>query len=168
MNRIKFIISSIIFVLVCNGLGIAQTSTVIKKIHGFQQTISGGAAVSNDGENPSVQPKVRYYIFLETSNTSSVTLQTLYINGIAYSATINKSSPYVQLPGENKRRKLVSTNANKLWLIEIKEADETVSNNNSLKTLVQKNDVVLTGFAKGKKFTHSLKQLKNLKPLDAE
>lgn len=159
---------SIVFVLmVCShSLLIAQTKSVVKKIHGYEQVISGGAAVTSDGSNPSNAATTRYFIYLETAAINSVTIQSVYIKGIAQKGKAVKSPTTIQLPGENGKTKMVSSSSNKLWQVELEAAEEAAPN--ALKNLVLKNEVVVTGFAKGQKFTAALKKLKVLKPVDAE
>jgi len=166
MRLLKNLSTVIILTLFSHPMLIAQTNSVVKKIHGYQQVISGGAAVTTDGSNPSNASTTRYFIYLETVATSSVTIQSVYIKGLAQKGKAVKSPATIQLPGETGKTKMVSSSSNKLWQVELEAAEEAAPN--ALKSLVLKNEVVITGFAKGKKFTSVLKKMKALKPADVE
>lgn len=168
MNKRKLLISSLCFLFFFNGIAFAQSRTIVKKIHAYQQTISGGAMITTNESNPSAESKTRYWVYLETGATNSVTVKTIYIKGIAYSALAEKSSSLILLPGATKKNRLTQNTANKLWQLTLQDADATATTANALKKLVQQNDVVIAGFAKGKSFTISLKKIKILPPVDAE
>jgi hypothetical protein len=157
-----------------------QTNTCTIKIYGYSRAILGGAAPTEELEMGSDVVKIRpqkankeYHIYLTSCYTSSVTITSVWINGDGYSAKAIKSkSPVVltntTLSTKGIKETLVNKTSSPVWELRLSPDDTMLKPSSTTQKLVKSNAVVVMGIAKGKRFTSTLKTLKELQPLAAQ
>ena len=159
---------------------LAQTNSCIIKTHGYSRAILGGAAPTEELEVGSDVVKSgvnksnkEYYIYLTSCYTTSVTITSVWINGNSYSAKAVKSkSPVVltntTLSTKGIKETLVNKTSLPVWELQLSPDATMLKPSSTTQRVINSNAVVIIGIAKGKKFTSTLKVLKELQPLAAQ
>jgi hypothetical protein len=169
-------IALLLILLVASFKLIAQTNSCILKIYGYSRSILGGAAQINAVEfggreiPVEVRQKKEYYLYMKTCYVSSLTITGVWIDGNSYSAKAVKSKTPVVLRNTSLSTKginesLVAKTSSPVWELVLSPDDTVLKQSTTMQKMIKANALVVSGILKGKKFTATLKSLKELQPL---
>jgi hypothetical protein len=165
--------------LLATSKGFAQINSCVLNTYGYSRALLGGAAPVNAIEvgGKEVEAEVRnnreYFIYLKTCAATSLTITSVWIKGTSYSAKAIKSkTPVVMnntsLSTKGIKETLVTKSTSPVWQLLLSEDDTILKPTATMQKLIKSNALVITGLLKGKKFSTTLKSLKELQPLAAQ
>jgi hypothetical protein len=160
-------------------LSLAQSNTCLLKTYAFSRAVLGGAAPTEIVEmngSTSTQPSKnnkQYFIYLKTCYVSQVTITGIWINGDSYTAKAEKVNTPVMLDDGNvssksKKELLIPKTTSRVWEVLLSRDETMLKPTRTIQNMIKANNVVITGILKGKMFTTSLKNIKELEAIAAQ
>ena len=163
--------------LISPAFASSQKSTCLNKTYAFSRSFLGGAPPTDIVEiggkvvgNTGGKSSKEYFIYLQTCDVSSVTITGLWINGLGYSAKAQKAKTPVVLTNVTQSTKgmketLVPKTPLTVWEILFSPDETMLKPAASTQKLSASNALVITGYLKGKPFTTTVKNFKELLPV---
>lgn len=145
----------------------AQTKTMVKNSYAYWQVRHAGIIAVDESGNPLTKGvDTVYTVYIETNGNATPTIETVWINNAAHAAsviTVDEAGIQLGQPTPNAKPATLKASAgNKLWRLEVGEAQQnkqlppTAKNTNALQA------VVIEGTLNNKKFTQTITSMVEL------
>ena len=157
-------------------IGCAQTNACLKKTHAYSRSVLGGAAPIDPVEvggkviKSQAANNKEFFVYLQTCDVNTVSITSVWINGLRYSGRAEKTKSPVVLTNTSLSTKgisetLVDKTNQSVWEVVLTSNDSQSRPATSVQKKIDSNALVIRGILNGKAFTASSKQIKELQPV---